>query len=949
MKYEEHALFDPVRAKGEEGATGSEHQSGPEADIDDELRHIFLDELKNLHSELDDEIAKLSSLSQSAPALASIMRHLHTIKGSSLMAEARGLGELTHQAESYLESNFIRNGDDLREVRKTLELYVDSIDVASANYSSNIPFSASVELLNRLGEVAIAPIEQPMLEMPAVVSVEDQEFDSSPSTLDVEESVSSLVDQMTDINQRWKSARGWAKIKPEMAEQFQILATLVAEAPKLSAVTPLLNDVNSYIDQLEIRKTTEYKFAKKTLEEGFDLAVSNSRALMIGSKAEDDAKIRQLLTGQGASGKGSAAKGAKTAVYVSENADNEEKLSDIERQERGAKERASALRIRTDTLDSLTNYIGDASMNRSQMREDVLSIKGVVDSLYENVLRFSKQLRELEIEADSKITSGTNETTARDHGAEFDPLEMDRYTKLQQLSRGLAENLDELGTIQSSLSSFVYKAETSLQKQDRLNRELQDEIMQVRLVSFGGIGPQLRQVVRRTARELKKEVELELAGTEVRLDKTVLDGVVPALEHMLRNSVDHGIELPTDRTKNKKPKVGKIVVECRQVAREIIITVRDDGIGLDLDKITTRAIEDNLLAKGQALNPEDVLMYISQSGFSTASKLTQISGRGVGMDVVQTTLRRMSGSIAYDVDPDRVGSSFTIRLPISLAVSSAVFVESGGEQFAIAARTIERVINIDSEELIAYLKADKPSILIDDLDYSLIDLAEYLGYQSRLPSIKGKVAVILVDSGVQNLAVIVEELLDTQEIVIKNLGGHLGRIPIYAGATIRADGKVVLLIDLVGISYYESFISMPELNVNITQTIPNVMVVDDSLTVRKSAERDITALGINAILAKDGLDAQAQLRQESPDMILLDIEMPQMDGFELLEWLKSEKTLKNIPVVMISSRATEKHINKATQLGCTAFLGKPYLLENLIEVFNQHLPLDSPITLDKES
>jgi chemosensory pili system protein ChpA (sensor histidine kinase/response regulator) len=308
----------------------------------------------------------------------------------------------------------------------------------------------------------------------------------------------------------------------------------------------------------------------------------------------------------------------------------------------------------------------------------------------------------------------------------------------------------------------------------------------------------------------------------------------------------------------------------------------------------------------------------------------------------------MSGSVAYDVDNQAGGSSFTIRLPISLAVSSAVFVTSGGEQFAISARTIDRVVNIGSNELISHLKADKPVLELGGQSFSLIDLADYLGYESKISIVEGKLPVILVSSGVQNIAVIVEELFNTHEIVIKGLGSHLGRIPIYSGATIRADGRVVLLVDLVGISYYESYVTMPEISGAVTHSIPNVMVVDDSITVRKSAERDITALGINAVLAKDGLDAQIQLRQEIPDMILLDIEMPRMDGFELLEWVKSEKLLKDIPVVMISSRATEKHINKATQLGCSAFLGKPYLLENLLAVFNQHLTLEAPLVLKNE-
>ena len=275
-----------------------------------------------------------------------------------------------------------------------------------------------------------------------------------------------------------------------------------------------------------------------------------------------------------------------------------------------------------------------------------------------------------------------------------------------------------------------------------------------------------------------------------------------------------------------------------------------------------------------------------------------------------------------------------------------MFVESGDEMFAISARTIERVVNIGVDELIGHLKGDKPRIEVDGISYALIDLADYLGYDSKLPMLSGKLSVILVNVGVQNIAVIVETLFETQEIVVKNLGDHLGRIPIYAGATIRADGSVVLLLDLVGISYYESFVAIPEQNVGIAQSIPNVMVVDDSLTVRKSAERDINSVGINSILAKDGLDAQVQLRQDAPDMILLDIEMPRMDGFELLEWLKSEDSLKHIPVVMISSRATQKYVDKATELGCSAFLGKPYLLENLVQLFNQYLELEQPIVLD---
>jgi chemosensory pili system protein ChpA (sensor histidine kinase/response regulator) len=873
---------------------------------------------------------------------------LHTIKGSSLMVQANTLGSLTHQVESHLDGNFIRNADDLKKIRNTLEMYVDAVCAASDCFLQNNEFVPNESLLIRIGAERgfSTAIEDIPLQDEVSISKIIKPLDSPV----LEELLSTMSVSVQGINDEWKSARGWSKVQVQMQAEYMGLYELISERDDLSSLIPFVTDTQDYIENLRLLKTTEFKASKVLLEEVFDVAVSSIRALAGGQELADLSALQSKLSVHQRGEKlADHSDATKAPIFVPGNTElSSDEQEDLVRQERGAQARAAALRIKTETLDSLTNFVGDASMNRSQMREDVLSIKGVVDDLYDNVRRFSSQLRELEIEADSKITARSNDDMAVDRGAEFDPLEMDRYSKLQHLSRGLAENLDELGNIQSSLSGFVYKAENSLQKQDRLNRELQNEIMQVRLVSFGGIGPQLRQVVRATAREVNKDVELELIGAEVRLDKTILDGVIPALEHMLRNCVDHGIETPAQRVKANKSKTGKISVECRQVAREIIINVRDDGSGLDLDKIKAKAIADNLLAPDQDLNPEDILIYISQSGFSTATKLTQISGRGIGMDVVQATLRRMSGSIAYDIDDQTRGSSFTIRLPISLAVSSAVFVESGGEQFAIAARTIERVVNIGSNQLIGHLKADKPILEVAGQSFALIDLADYLGYESKLSIVEGKSPVILVSSGVQNIAVIVDELFDTQEIVIKSLGSHLGRIPIYAGATIRADGKVVLLVDLVGISYYESYISMPELTGTVTHSIPNVMVVDDSLTVRKSAERDISALGINAVLAKDGLDAQIQLRQEIPDMILLDIEMPRMDGFELLEWVKSEELLKDIPVVMISSRATEKHINKATQLGCSAFLGKPYLLENLLSVFNQHLTLETPLVLKNE-
>lgn len=791
--------------------------------IDQELKNVFLEELRELYLTLDREVGSLSAFSDAPPVLANIMGVLHTIKGSSMVAEANKLSELTHQVETYLETTFIRNEDDLRAVKTTLEHYVDNLDSAAEQHRVGALIDVNAELIERIGNHQNSrDNDRARSDEPSPATVGSAENSLSGSATEVTKNAQDTTDHLHDVS--------------------------------LSELTP-----------------------------------------------------------------------------------------------RAIRDQAAALRIQTETLDSLTNYVGDANMNRSQMREDVLSAKSKIDGLYENIQRFTEQLRALEIEADASITARSAQAPAQDinlENKEFDTLELDQYTKLQQLSRGLAENLDELTSIQNSLSGFVYNAETSLQRQDRLNKDLQDEIMQVRLVSFGGVATVLRQVVRRIARELGKEVDLELRGTDVRLDKSILDDITPALEHLLRNALDHGIEAPAQRKAANKTKVGKLVVECRQVAREIFINVSDDGAGLDLEKIRTKAIEEGLLSKEEPFKPDDALKYISRRGFSTSASLTTISGRGVGMDVVQGILRKLSGSMSLEVAEGNVGTNFQLRLPISLAVTNAVFVDIGSSQFAISTRTIERVVNVEADELSEALNTDNPSLELADREYVLIDAASYLGYESNVINATTRMPVILVSGGVNDIAVIVDEVLDTQEIVVKGLGGHLGEVPIYAGATVLADGGIILLLDLIGISHLESFSNSVNAVDSLAQNLPVVMVVDDSLTVRKSAERDLTNLGVNPVLVRDGIAAKKLLNTLRPNMILLDIEMPGMDGFELLEWVRGTADLSEIPVVMISSRATEKHIAKATSLGCNEFLGKPYILESLVTLLNRYLALESPITID---
>ncbi len=946
-----------------------------EDEVDAAIQQIFVEEMREIHNKLDQDVAQLNDLKQSAPIMANVMRHLHTVKGSALMAEATVLGALAHSMESFLESGFIRDADDLKHVKNTLEYFVDDLDTALTRYAQRQEFSPNPGLVERFAAAnlptpaegsSLTPAEGSLLRpadgssltsadgsslRPAKGSVTSEATvggaDAAVEIVAIDAAqflagIDEVQAQVENVFSQWRSARGWWKVRPQLVMQVNELTTLATRYPPAQEALPLLEQVLAVVQTLQfgtqVSPADEFNDRSSALKSLLLAMITTMRGGSEATIAANMSNLHSQLASLAAFIQVAQSVAASAALDA---ADAEQEQA----QAQGSRSEIidAALRIRADTLDSLTNFVGDASMNRSQMREDVTSLKGVVSELFRNVERFGSQLRELEIEADTRISARAKEQENIPQDAEFDPLELDRYTKLQQLSRGLTENLDELGEIQNALNDFVHKTESSLQRQDRLNRDLQDEIMQVRMVSFGGIAPQLRQLARRTARELGKEVELEILGSEVRLDKTILDGVTPALEHMLRNAIDHGIELPEVRRAAGKPSAGRVVISCRQVSREIIISIKDDGAGLDLAKIKAKAVANKLLDEEQELKPEDMLIYISQSGFSTAEKLTEISGRGIGMDVVQTSLRRLSGSIHYDLENKDAGSDFVINLPISLAVTSAMFVRVGDANFAVPARVIERMVKLDAAFLAQQLAKGDAVTEVDGKRYKLVDLADYLGFVSSLATSVGKVSVILVDSGVQNIAVIVDELLDTQEIVVKNLGEHLGRVPIYQGATIRPNGTVALVLDLVGISYYESTVALPDRSRRGVRALPLVMVVDDSLTIRKAAQRDLTALGIDSVLAKNGVDAQQAIAKSKPDMVMLDIEMPEMDGFELLHWLRENSATRDLPVVMISSRSTAKYMDKAQSLGADGFLSKPYRLDELIDLFNEYLPLEAPL------
>lgn len=607
--------------------------------------------------------------------------------------------------------------------------------------------------------------------------------------------------------------------------------------------------------------------------------------------------------------------------------------------------RGEQIRVRTELLDQLVSYAGEVSITRARMEQQVYGLRDNLGELRGNVTRFREQLRDLEIQSESQILFKA-EREGEEDMEDFDPLEFDRFSRLQQLSRGLSESLHDLTAIESGLSNFASQAETVLVQQARINTDLQEGLMRTRMVGFSTQATRLRHIVRQTARELGKNAQLVIGGSDVELDRNVLERMIGPFEHMIRNALDHGIEPAADRVAAGKPETGTIQIIPEQKGNEIVIRIIDDGRGLNIPAITQKAIQQGLMAPNAHLSDQEVTQFILMPGFSTAESVTHISGRGVGMDVVHNEVRQLGGSMVVETEQGK-GTSFTISLPLTLSIAQALMIYVGEEIFAIPLASVINIIEMPVEEMKKIALGNEPLLNFEDTVYPFMHLGGRFGIPS-VPRNKKKVPVLLIRSGAREVAVQIDGLGGTKEIVIKTVGPLVGAVQGIGGATIMGDGSVILILDPQGlwVSDEAMHLTAPALAAEQdthgeVQGPPVVMIVDDSLTVRKITSRHLQKHGMEVLTAKDGLDAVEQLRDHTPDIMLVDIEMPRMDGYELTSRVRSEARLKHIPIIMITSRAGSKHRDKAFSLGVDIYMSKPFVEDELMENIQKLIDKDN--------
>ena len=449
--------------------------------------------------------------------------------------------------------------------------------------------------------------------------------------------------------------------------------------------------------------------------------------------------------------------------------------------------------MRADLVDRLVNEAGELAIARTRIEGEMRNLKGSLLDLTENVIRLRRQLREIEIQAEGQMQA----RVAQEGQAEFDPLELDRFTRFQELTRFMAESVNDVATVQQNLLKNLDDANAAIIAQSRLNRSLQQELMAVRMIPFASQSERLYRIVRQTAKEVGKRANLDIADGQVDIDRSVLDKMLAPLEHMLRNAVTHGIESREQRLAAGKSEIGEITLKLAQEGNEIILTLADDGKGLDHQLIRARAEAMGLLAPDAAVDAAQLHDFIFHPGFSTAAELSQLAGRGVGMDVVKTEVTALGGRIET-LSQTGAGSTFRIYLPLTLAMAQTLLVRAGAQRYAVPSTMIEQVLELKEKGLTALRENGEAEW--QGNRYPFHFLPHLLGDAAAVPEAHRQYWVLLLRSGTQRVAVLVDELKGNQEVVVKNIGAQLARVVGISGATVLGDGQVVLILNPVALA-----------------------------------------------------------------------------------------------------------------------------------------------------
>ncbi|MBW4934851.1 Hpt domain-containing protein [Marinobacter sp. F4206] len=919
---------------------------------DDDLIGIFLDEGLEIYAAISECLAQWRDEPDELTGVTQLQQELHTLKGGARLSDVDPIADLAEAWSDALDP-LIAGSTNQKALLALSDKALSSLKAMLTSLEEGNKPDADKELvdaLNTAHQAAAAETQAPQPE-PAQAS---EEVDPEVLEIFLEEA-GEIMDQLEQLLDDWRkepanhafnqeaqralhTLKGGARLSQltqlgDQAHAFETrLIDLGGNAPDQSQWQTITEDHDATIAMVaEIRKR----------HESGDTAPEPASAPEPEPEATPEAKAPEPKKPESPAPAAEAPaapepKPAKPPAKASTKVRNKAKES-----QRAAQE---TIRVSAPLLDELVNLAGETSITRGRLETQTSDFGHTLDEMAATIERLREQLRRMEIETEAQILFSAEKEHGPDYGDDFDPLEMDRYSSIQQLSRALTESSSDLADLRETLSDRVRDTETLLVQQSRINTELQEGLMKTRMIPFSSMVPRLRRIVRQISGELGKKVDFDVRNAEGEMDRNILERMIAPLEHMLRNALDHGIEAPADRKTSGKPETGEVVLSLTREGGDVVLRMMDDGKGIPSNVIRDKAIRQGMMREDEDLSEREILQFILQPGFSTAQQVTQISGRGVGMDVVASEIKQLGGSLDIDSALGR-GTTFTVRLPFTVSVNRALMVSTGEDFYAIPLNTIEGIVRVSTYELEEYYKPDAPMYEYAGQEYRLQYLGSLLNSDHQ-PKLQGQILplpVILVRGAEQPMALQVDNLMGSREIVVKSLGPQFSSVRGVSGATILGDGNVVVILDLPAmirsdiLSERQRLASLEKAReaARYEEQVTTVMVVDDSVTVRKVTSRLLERNGMEVILAKDGLDAVAQLQDHKPDVILLDIEMPRMDGFEVASFVRHDDNLSETPICMITSRTGEKHRERAMAIGVNEYLGKPFQETELLETIER--------------
>ena len=964
------------------------------SDFDPDLLDIFLEEADELLVGIDADLSTWAADYQNVGALKNLMRYLHTLKGGSNMIQARHIGLIAHELETIYEKLINQQIQVTPQLIALIRLVQDDIAdriqtirdqqidypsthvvqlLQQADHSADLVVSEPATEITALSEQdessgleVLQLVEEEVSEEPSLAAdelsgndIEEQVEDtSSLQTVEnagqsLEEDIRSLVEQtfLEEAEELLEQAQGLLKQWFEQRGNRSLLLQLQRNAhslkggarmAELDAIAIIAYHLENAFEQFGVHhfSSNVYDNLLNTALAWLNDAIFKRQYANFDGLKQSLEKMEFVDVAAQLPQKFSATD-IFTPEYTMEfvQGDGTEPpsmLGEWETTER-IEQNNEMIRVSADVIEKMIDLSGENAINRSRIEMDLGQLGGTLTEMELAIKRLADQLRRMEGELESQIIARHGGENSR--YADFDPLEMDQYSSLNQLSKSLAESASDLVDFKTTLSEKIRDTEGLLLQQSRIQAEIQESLMRTRLVPFSRLLPRLQRIVRQTASTLNRPTELVVNNTEGELDRSILERLVAPFEHMLRNAIDHGIEDREQRLQAKKPETGHIVLDIGRQGTDIVVTFSDDGKGIDVNRIKDKAIQTGLMTTDQKLDQEEVLQFIFHPGFSTAAQVTQISGRGVGLDVVQSDIKALGGHVSVSSVLGK-GTTFTIRVPTTVAVSDALMVKAGDQQFAFPLAQIDRIVRISPMALEQYFDSQEDYFKIDQERYRLRYLSEFVAGQPipRLNGVVHSLPVLLIKGAQgQTTALLVDQLIGSRgQIVVKPIGQQFSSIGVIAGATILGDGQVCLILDGQNIARQAQSTARSK-QVDETYTKQRyderrlIMIVDDSVTVRKVTSRLLERQGYDVVTAKDGVDAIEQLDTVKPDLMLLDIEMPRMDGFEVTNLVRHHEIHRDLPIIMITSRTGEKHRERALSLGVNQYMGKPFQEETLLE------------------